>query len=224
MPESQAEHYHAGEAIICWLGRDVDYREAWELQKRILNSCADGRGPEKLLLLEHSAVYTAGRLSSDAHIVDVLPAPLLQTDRGGQVTYHGPGQLIGYPIVRLAAHGIGPKTYVRLVESSIIDALESVGVQARTEDGLTGVWTDAGKIAAIGVRVSRGVAMHGFALNVSVDLEAFKPIVPCGIADCAITSVNEITTNSHDVLRMASLVADSLAERLGWQCRWLVGD
>ena len=143
-----------------------------------------------LLLLGHAPVYTAGRRSVPEDVLAQLDAPLVETDRGGQTTYHGPGQLVGYPIVSLAELGLGPKRYVEAVESALIAALAGYGVSAHREEGLTGVWTDAGKIAAIGVKVSRGVTMHGFALNVATDLRAYEAIVPCGIANRPVTSLH----------------------------------
>lgn len=175
---------------VFYLGAGVDYHEAWELQRRYAAERADGLRGDTLLLLEHAPVYTAGRRSLPEHVLAALMAPLVETDRGGQVTYHGPGQLVGYPIVGLADLGLGPKAYVRVLEAALVDTLAALGVQAHVEDGLTGVWTERGKIAAIGVRIMRGVTMHGFALNVTTDLSAYNPIVPCGIAGRPVTSIS----------------------------------
>ena len=145
----------------------LEYQQAWDLQRRLAIQRATDEVAETLLLLEHAAVYTAGPRAPQAHILAELPAPLVQTDRGGQVTYHGPGQLVGYPIIDLRAKGLGPKAYVQALEAAIVDALAGFGVAAHTEagPGLTGVWSARGKIAAIGVKISRGVTLHGFALN-----------------------------------------------------------
>ena len=198
-----------------WLGTDVDYQVAWDLQRHLVFDRANGAISDTLLLLEHASVYTAGPRAPLEHVQGELLAPLVQTDRGGQVTYHGPGQLVGYPIVDLASKGLGPKAYVRRLESALIEALAEFAVTAHTEDGLTGVWTDEGKIAAIGVKISRGVSMHGFALNVDTDLEAYAPIVPCGIFDRAVTSMAEVLGEAPrmDVVREA--IARTLGERLG---------
>ena len=115
--------------------------------------------------------------------------PVHETDRGGQITYHGTGQLVGYPIINLRQLGVGPLQYVRTLEQVIIDTLADFNIPAHTEPGLTGVWTPGGKIAAIGVKISRGIAFHGFALNVSTDLSYYRHIVPCGITDRPVTSM-----------------------------------
>ena len=178
----------------CWLGT-VEYLRARELQDELVNRVHDGLSPDTLLLLEHPHVYTRGRLSRDEHLLTpgsdlaALGVPVHETDRGGQVTYHGPGQLVGYPIINLRRLGIGPLQYVRTLEQVIVDTLAGFGIPAHTEPGLTGVWTAGGKIAAIGVKISRGVAFHGFALNVDPDLSYYRHIVPCGITDRPVTSM-----------------------------------
>lgn len=202
-----------------WLGADVDYGDALAMQRRIAAERAEGRAPDTLLLLEHAAVYTAGRRSPAEHILGPLSAPLVETDRGGQVTYHGPGQLVGYPVVGLADLGLGPKSYVCALEAALEEALAEVGVETHTEEGLTGVWTAGGKIAAIGVRVSRGVATHGFALNVATDLRAYDSIVPCGIADRPVTSVSEVLGRAVAVSDLRGPVVRSLGRALG--VRWV---
>ena len=177
-----------------WLGT-VEYLCARALQDELVNQVHDGEAPNTLLLLEHPHVYTRGRLSRDEHLLtpdDELAAagvPVYETDRGGQITYHGPGQLVGYPIVNLREWGGGPLQYVRTLEQVIADTLADFGVAAHTEEGLTGVWTAGGKIAAIGVKISRGIAFHGFAINVNTDLSSYRHIVPCGITDRPVTSM-----------------------------------
>ena len=203
---------------VVWLGTGVDYGDAWALQRRTATERADGRAPDTLLLLEHAAVYTAGRRSPAAHILGSLPAPLVETDRGGQVTYHGPGQLVGYPIVGLADRGFGPRSYVCALEAALEEALAGLGVESHTEEGLTGVWTARGKIAAIGVRITRGVTMHGFSLNVSIALSAYAPIVPCGIGDRPMTSVTELLGRPVAVAEVRDAVVRSLGRALG--VRW----
>ncbi len=178
----------------CWLGT-VEYLHARELQDVLVNQVHDGQSPNTLLLLEHNHVYTRGRLSCDHHLITpeyeltALGVPVHETDRGGQITYHGPGQLVGYPIINLRQLGIGPLQYVRTLEQTIIDTLADFNIPAHTEPGLTGVWTAGGKIAAIGVKISRGIAFHGFALNVNTDLSYYRHIIPCGIADRPVTSM-----------------------------------
>ena len=181
-----------------WLGR-LSYEGAWDLQKAMWEGLVEDRAADDyLLLLEHPHVYTVGRngnganlLVSDGRLAE-LGARRFDIDRGGDVTYHGPGQLVGYPIVRLAdSKKIVP--YVRAVEEVIIRTLMDFGVESYREAGYTGVWTDEGKIAAIGVRVSRHVTMHGFAINVAPDMTYFDHMNPCGIVDRQVTSLKELS-------------------------------
>ena len=185
---------------IRWLGR-VPYDEALDLQRAIREGRATGRTRDDyLLLLEHPHTYTVGRngdgsnLKVDEATLDRIGARLVFTDRGGDITYHGPGQLVGYPIVAVPPLGDGWDAvgHLRRIEEILIDTLGDLGVEAWAEDGYTGVWTGAGKIAAIGVNVSGGVAKHGFAINVAPDLTYFDKIVPCGIADRPVTSLAAI--------------------------------
>ena len=179
-----------------WLGT-VDYLEARELQLALLEKVHAGAEPNTMLLLEHPHVYTKGRLSKQTDVLlpeEDLAAkgiPVYETDRGGQVTYHGPGQLVVYPIINLREWG-GPVKYVRALEQVVIATLAEMGITAYCESGNTGVWTDQGKIAAIGVKISRGIAFHGLALNVNTDLSLYQNIIPCGIADRSVTSMAAI--------------------------------
>ncbi len=174
----------------------VGYQEAWDWQVRIANGVRDGTEPETLLLLEHPHTYTRGRLAPDTDLLldeATLAArgiAVVETDRGGLITYHGPGQLVAYPIIRLRGRG-GPHWYVRTLERVIIGVLSGFGLAATTVEGRTGVWTADGqrKIAAIGVKIAGGVAYHGFAINVDPDLAMFDGIVPCGITDRTVTSM-----------------------------------
>lgn len=174
----------------------MPYREAWDWQVRIADRVRDGSAPETLLLLEHPHTYTRGRLAPDrdllldAATLLVRGVDVVETDRGGLITYHGPGQLVAYPILRLRGRG-GPHWYVRALEQVIIGSLAEFGLDCATVDGLTGVWTADGrrKIAAIGVKIAGGVAYHGFAVNVAPDLAMYDGIVPCGIADRPVTSL-----------------------------------
>ncbi len=200
---------------VLWLGARVDYLEAWELQRHYAAQRADGLRRDALILLEHAPVYTAGRRSLPEHVLRALPAPLIETDRGGQVTYHGPGQLVGYPIVSLAERGMGPKAYVRALESALVDALGALGVRAHTEEGLTGVWTTSGKIGAIGVKITRGVTIHGFALNVTTDLSAYDCIVPCGIATRPVTSISQEVGRAPVMPVVCRHVVGALSAHLG---------
>ena len=180
---------------VVWLGT-MPYRDAWDLQVEIADRVRRGVEPETLLLLEHPHTYTRGRLSPDAHLllddaaIASLGAEVVATDRGGLTTYHGPGQLVAYPIIRLRGRG-GPHWYVRTLERVISNSLVEFGLATSTVDGLTGVWTADGqrKLAAIGVKIAGGVAYHGFAINVCPDLTMFNAIVPCGITDREVGSM-----------------------------------
>jgi len=175
----------------------MEYQRAWDLQLDLATKVHDGAQPNTLLLLEHPSVYTKGRLSKSEDIL-LSDAELRQkgieiheVDRGGQVTFHGPGQLVAYPVVDLREWG-GPVKYVRTLERIIVDSLADFNITAETIDGVTGVWVDGAKIAAIGVKISRGIAYHGFAINVTTDLSYYSHIVPCGIADRPVTSMAEV--------------------------------
>lgn len=176
----------------------IDYPAALELQSDLHHKVMNDELPAVLLLLQHPHVYTLGRRGSDSDILvstdalKILDADVHRTDRGGEVTYHGPGQLVGYPILNLRAAGLGPLAYVRALERIIISTLAELDIDSTAEDKPTGVWVDDAKIAALGVRVSRGVTMHGFALNVNPDLSYFKHIVPCGMPDANVTSIAEL--------------------------------
>ncbi len=180
-----------GSALLhaTWLGR-VPYTEAWRIQEAVATRVRQGTGPERVLLLEHDPVYTIGRSGSIANLLAApgdlrsVGAAAYRVDRGGDVTYHGPGQVVGYPIIRL---GFGPDlvAYVRAIEDALVTALATYGVIAHTIAKRTGVWVGLpdgrpAKIAAIGVRVSRGVSTHGFSLNVATELESFARMIPCG--------------------------------------------
>ena len=195
----------------------VEYSHAWELQRELVEKVHDGSQPNTLLLLEHPHVYTRGRLSKPEHIpltaqqLQEQGIDVVETDRGGQVTYHGPGQLVAYPIVNLRDWG-GPLKYVRTLEQVIISALADFRIAAGVEQGRTGVWVGDDKIAAIGVKISRGIAHHGFAINVNPDLSKFAQIVPCGITDRRVTSLAQLL--GQDTPDMAT-VQESVARRFG---------
>jgi len=181
----------------------VDYLRAWELQLSVADQVRRGERPNTLLLLEHPPVYTLGRLSKPEHILldqaklEAKGISVYETDRGGQVTYHGPGQLVAYPVVDLREWG-GPVKYVRTLEQVIINTLNDLEIQAHLVEGFTGVWVNGAKIAAIGVKISRGVAFHGLAINVNTDLSYYENIVPCGIEDKSVTSMAQALGESVD--------------------------
>jgi lipoate-protein ligase B len=214
-----------------WLGR-IPYREAWDLQKRLAAARADGLIGDQLLLLEHPAVLTLGRQADDAHVLvppELLAArgiELLRVERGGEVTYHGPGQLVAYPILHLADRGLLLRPLVRALEDALADTCAAFGVTAGRRDGHPGCWVDGDgplprKIGALGLRVERGVAYHGIALNVNVDLEDFSLIDPCGMPGLRSTSIAAEQGRRHDppstegVAHAAAVFASALAHRLG---------
>ena len=184
----------SAELRVTDLGR-CPYQPVVDLQERLVSQRRSGDVPDTLLLVEHEPVYTLGRNASDSHVLasaDELSrrgAALVRSSRGGDVTYHGPGQIVGYPIVMLRGDGAGPAWYVARLEDVIVRALSEFGVEARGDPSARGVWVGSEKIAAIGVRISSRVTMHGFALNVSTDLEAYGAIVPCGLRDRGVTSL-----------------------------------
>jgi len=175
---------------IEWLGR-IHYEAGLQIQNAKLESCLD-TGSETVLLLEHEPVYTIGRLPDKSSLrgLSQLPYPVFETNRGGQATYHGPGQLVGYPILDLRVRGRDLHIYLRNLENLLIDLLDDFEISASRVEGKTGVWIDNRKIASIGVGVRKWVTMHGFALNVSSDLHGFQHIIPCGIADVRMTSIS----------------------------------
>jgi lipoyl(octanoyl) transferase len=179
---------------VRWLGT-IDYTQAWDLQRELATARSHGTGPDTLLLLEHPSVYTAGRRTTPADRPDD-GTPVIDVDRGGKITWHGPGQLVGYPLIGLA-EPVDVIDYVRRLEQALIAVCAGLGLNTGRVPGRSGVWLAADpatgrperKVAAIGVRVSRGVTTHGFALNCHPDLNAFDRIVPCGITDAGVTSL-----------------------------------
>ena len=204
----------------------VDYREAWDLQNTLHTQVMHSIIPNVLLLLEHPHVYTLGRRASHS---DILASPnelaklditVHEADRGGEVTYHGPGQLIAYPIVDMRAWGGGPLKYLRALEQVVIGTLEEFGIKANSVNRPTGVWVSESKIAAIGVKVSRGVTTHGLALNVCPDLSYFDHIVPFGIPNASVTSMMAQDSNVQNVGTVAHTMARRFGNVFGWSLSW----
>jgi lipoyl(octanoyl) transferase len=192
----------------------VPYAQALDLQKALEGARQAGSVQDVLLLLEHPPVYTRGRRSQSLELpmgeewYRAQGIDIVDTDRGGRVTYHGPGQLVGYPIMNLRPYRDDVNEYIRRMESAIIAALADMGITAGPIDGLTGVWThEPRKIASIGVHVSRGVTTHGFAINVNNDLQPFEWIVPCGIDNCRMTSVARELHAQFDMDRFMDIVS-----------------
>ncbi len=199
----------AVECLAAWLGR-LPFSEALDLQMRICELKKRGNAPDVLLLLEHPPTITLGRsglrenLLVDEAALARRGIELHHIDRGGDITYHGPGQLVGYPLLLLENGERDVRGYMRNLEQSLIDLLGGYGVAAGREDGFTGVWTPAGKVAAMGVHISRWVTRHGFALNVNTDLSYYDLIVPCGIRGKGVTSMSALLRRPLEMDEVAS--------------------
>jgi lipoyl(octanoyl) transferase len=196
----------------------VPYDQAWQEQKRLHAGVAEGTEPDTVLLLEHPAVYTAGKRTSPFDR-PTDGTPVIEVDRGGKITWHGPGQLVGYPIVALP-DPVDVVAHVRRVEEVLILACADLGVETTRVEGRSGVWVLGSggaqdrKVGAIGIRVSRGVTMHGFALNCDCDLTAYDRIVPCGLTDATVTSLSRETGRDITVAEVTPYVEKRLAEVL----------
>ena len=207
----------------------VEYQQAWAMQRDMVQQRIDGVIEDSLLLLEHPHVYTLGRrgkmgdvlLSADE--LNKAGIAVHKVDRGGEVTYHGPGQLVVYPILDLSKIG-GPVHYVHSLEAALKDGLAVFGISAHVRDGFPGVWIGEGeqqrKIAAIGVRISHGVSCHGFALNISTDLTYFRHIVACGIFDLKVTSIERELCSPVDAVSVRKVIVSALEVRLGLVAHW----
>jgi lipoyl(octanoyl) transferase len=200
----------------------VDYLQAWQLQRELADARIAG-GPDTLLLLEHPSVYTAGKRTLPSERPGAPDVPVIDTDRGGKITWHGPGQLVGYPVIGLA-EPLDVVNFVRRLEESLMKVCADLGLETCRVDGRSGVWVPqdryrpARKVAAVGIRVSRATTLHGFALNCDCDLAAFSAIVPCGISDAGVTSLTAELgrrVGVEDVLGpVAEAVGDALDGRL----------
>lgn len=199
-----------------WLGR-VEYSAAWSWQQELFLARLDGEIGDSLMLLEHPPTYTLGRRGTKEDLVygdrerATRDISLYEVDRGGRATYHGPGQLVGYPIIALGER-YDVISYLRKLEGVLIEVAAALGVEAHRDDEHTGVWVGPNKIGAIGVKITRGISMHGFAFNVATDLSMFEGIVPCGIRDRWVTSVAAETGKVWPLKDVASLAARHLAE------------
>ena len=190
----------------------VDYQPALALQEALVRARHEDRIADTLLLLEHRNVYTLGRGASEDYLLAPrADVPVYRVSRGGEVTYHGPGQLIGYPILKIMGAARDVHQYLRMLEQAMIDALEKLKIIASRREGLTGVWVEQRKIASIGVGLRRWVTLHGFALNVCPDLSLFRGIVPCGLDGCVMTSV---AAEGHAEVTVDSF-ADLMEENFG---------
>ncbi len=213
---------------IAGLGPDaVDYVAAWDLQREVHEAVASGTADDTVLLLEHPPVFTCGkRTEPHERPLDPGGAPVIDVDRGGKITFHGPGQLVGYPIVTLPDH-VKVVDYVRRVEEALIRTCAELGVTTARVPGRSGVWLRADdpaeghrperKVGAIGIRVSRGVTMHGFALNCDVDLGGYDRFVPCGIADAGVTTLSQELGRDVTVHEVIPIVERHLSSYLSWR-------
>jgi lipoyl(octanoyl) transferase len=201
---------------VRWLGR-MAFTDALAIQEELVaKKRADQSSADELLLLEHDPVYTIGRTPDQSSLRGAahLAHPLFPINRGGQATYHGPGQLMGYPIIDLRNCGQDLHRYLRWLEELLVETLGAAGIAAMTRPGLTGVWVENRKIASIGVGVRHWITMHGFALNVCGDLSPFDQIVPCGISNVAMTSIEKETNRQDSVMEVASQVGEVALRRI----------
>jgi lipoyl(octanoyl) transferase len=202
--------------VVTWLGR-MEYQTALELQDRFAAARMREEVADVLLLLEHPHVYTLGRGADERFVLNPGEIPVYRVSRGGQVTYHGPGQLIGYPIVKLNGPERDVIRYIRRLEEVLIESLATLGIAAQRRPGLTGVWIGREKIASIGIGFRRWVSLHGFALNITTDLSRFDAIVPCGIAGCRMTSITAQRLGAINSESFSQVVATQFATTFGYE-------
>ena len=206
---------NANDLNIYWLGVR-SYNPIWDLQKAIHELRVNNKINDSVLLLEHNHIYTLGKNADENHI---LPSKLKDTeiikiDRGGDVTYHGPGQLVGYPIIDLHDYKMSISWYLDVLSNSIINMLSDLGIESQYRDDYVGVWVDESKIAAFGVRLSKWITMHGFALNVSTDLKYYDGLIPCGIFECGVTSISEHTKTNKSTQKIAKIYSQYFINEL----------
>ncbi len=195
----------------------LEYTCALAMQEELLHRRCERVGEDTLLLVEHPPVFTLGRGAEEKNLLTPRDVPVHRVSRGGEVTFHGPGQLVGYPLIDLTNHGRDVHLYLRGLEAVLIEVLATYGIAAHREAGKTGVWVNEKKIASIGVGVRRWVAYHGFALNVTTDLSYFADIVPCGLVGVRMTSMAELLHTPVDMLAIKSLMAATFARYFGYK-------
>ena len=191
-----------------------EYEDVWKLQRKLVFERGEGHAPDTVLLCQHPPVYTIGRSSKQA-VPETLPYPVHAIERGGDLTYHGPGQLVGYPILKLSDHGLKPRSYLHALEAVLTEAIQPFGVKAQTVKGFTGLWVGRKKLASIGVAVRRGVTYHGFALNVNNSLAPFRLIHPCRLESDVMTSMHKILGKPIDEHAVAKAVGSALLQYFG---------
>jgi lipoyl(octanoyl) transferase len=213
-------HQPLEDILVCGLGL-TRYGNAWELQRELFQLRTHGQIPDVLLLTEHTHVYTIGKSGSDGHLLaskaelDGEGAEVFHIDRGGDITYHGPGQLVAYPIVDLQKFYLDVHRYLRDLEEAIILSLKEYGITGERDPHYTGVWVAGKKLAAIGVKVSRWITMHGVAINLNSDLTYFDRIIPCGIADRGVTSVEALLSRKIDMNEFSRLFVGAFGKVFG---------
>ncbi len=208
----------SGELQVEWRGRER-YGVTWQRQLALHEARRAGEVPDTLLLVEHDPVITLGKhgdaanLMVSAEYLKSLGFDFHRVERGGDITYHGPGQLVGYPILDLHEHGLSPRSYIHHLEQALIETAREFGVETERRPGMTGIWHTDGKVAAIGVAVRGGVTFHGFAFNVNPDLSHYSLIVPCGIADGGVTSIAALTGNDPGLEGVREVCTARLAQQ-----------
>ena len=180
------------------LGR-MDYKSSWEFQKNLHKDVLNGNKPDTLILVEHQPVFTLGKNANKDNLLDRGNVKVFNVERGGDITFHGPGQLVGYPILDLNNYKKNISWFMRTLEEILIECLNTFDIDAHQKKGLTGVWVNDEKIGAQGVKISRWVTMHGFSLNINTDLSFFDMIVPCGITDCKVTSMKKLLGAAQNI-------------------------
>ena len=207
-----------------WLVRELG-RQAYEPVWRAMQKFTDARGPDtpdELWLVEHEPVFTLGQAGKPEHVLAAGDIPVLQVDRGGQVTYHGPGQLVAYPMVDLRRLGIGVRELVCRIEAAVIDVLAGFNAHGERREGAPGIYVDGRKVMALGLRVRRGCSFHGLAFNIAMDLEPFQRINPCGFRGLEVTSMLELG-GPGELAAVKPLLVEALSRRLGLQARPVAG-
>ena len=194
-----------------WLGQ-IDYNIALSYQRQIHKLIQDNKVKDTILLLEHPHVYTFGKNADKNHLLPSYnkEADVIQTDRGGEITYHGPGQLVVYPIMNLARYKKSITWYINTIEKVIIDSLKQYNIKALRKEGLIGVWVEEEKIAAIGVRLSKWITMHGFALNINPNMKFYNGMIPCGIFEYGITSIFQLTKKNIEILDLVQNIINHI--------------
>ncbi len=203
--------------LACLTPGRMDYATALAWQQTLVAQRIAGEIPDALVLLEHPPVFTLGRGGDQKYLLTPGQVPVHRVGRGGEVTFHGPGQLVGYPILDLKQHGKDVHRYLRLLEEVLLSSLAAWNITATRRDGLTGVWVGTDKIASIGIGVRRWVTFHGFALNVNPDLSYFSAIVPCGLPGVRMTSMQELLKTALPLDRVQATLVRSFARTLGHQ-------